>query len=177
MRLFKGILFTFFGIIFCFNSHAALEHEKLVNYISLGEFSRETAEIALKKMPPLDTLTVHYDLQLYKINYKTQAPDGNLTIASGLVAMPIHPVGQVGIVSYQHGTRFERNDVPSRNNEKNYIYLAAYGNSAGYMTVMPDYLGLGDNELTLHPYVQAETLASSSIDMLLAAKELANRLH
>ncbi|HAT9136375.1 TPA: alpha/beta hydrolase, partial [Legionella pneumophila subsp. pneumophila] len=62
MRLFKGILFTFFGIIFCFNSHAALEHEKLVNYISLGEFSRETAEIALKKMPPLDTLSVHYDL-------------------------------------------------------------------------------------------------------------------
>ncbi|AAU27189.1 TPA: alpha/beta hydrolase [Legionella pneumophila] len=177
MRLFKGILFTFCGIIFCFNSHAALEHEKLVNYIALGEFSRETAEIALKKMPPLDTLTVHYDLQLYKINYKTQSPDGNLTIASGLVAMPIHPVGQVGIISYQHGTRFERNDVPSRNNEKNYIYLAAYGNSAGYMTVMPDYLGLGDNELTLHPYVQAETLASSSIDMLFAAKELANRLH
>ncbi|HBD9329939.1 TPA: alpha/beta hydrolase, partial [Legionella pneumophila] len=50
MRLLKGILFTFCGIIFCLNSHAALEHEKLVNYISLGEFSRETAEIALKKM-------------------------------------------------------------------------------------------------------------------------------
>ncbi|HAT1658917.1 TPA: alpha/beta hydrolase [Legionella pneumophila] len=177
MRVLKGILFTFCGIIFCFNSHAALDHDKLVDYISLGEFHRETAEITLKKTPPLDTLSVHYDLQLYKINYKTWAPDGSLTIASGLVAMPIHPVGQVGIVSYQHGTRFERNDVPSRNNEKNYIYLAAYGNSAGYMTVMPDYLGLGDNELTLHPYVQAETLASSSIDMLLAAKELANRLH
>lgn len=49
MRVLKGIFFTFCGIIFCFNSHAALDHDKLVDYISLGEFPRETAEITLKK--------------------------------------------------------------------------------------------------------------------------------
>ena len=53
---------------------------------------------------------------------------------------------------------------------------AIFGSSGGYMVVMPDYLGLGDNDLPLHPYVDAETLASSSIDMLIAAKELANIL-
>lgn len=139
----------------------------------MGEFSQETARIALKKMPPLDTLDVHHTLHLYKINYKTPTPNGDWGIGSGLVAMPTDPVGKVGIVSYQHGTRFERDDVPSRNNVKNFIYLGAFGSSAGYMVVMPDYLGLGDSELTLHPYVQSETLASSSVNMLLAAKELA----
>jgi len=72
MRLLKGLFFTFLWIIFCFNSYAALTPKLLVDYTPIGEFSRETAEIALKKMPPLDTLAVHYDLQLYRINYKTQ---------------------------------------------------------------------------------------------------------
>ncbi|KTD43390.1 alpha/beta hydrolase family protein [Legionella quateirensis] len=176
-NLLKGIFFVLCSIIFSWNSYAASSNETLVHYVYMGEFSKDTARIALNKMPPLDTLEVHHNLQLYKINYKTPDPDGNLTIASGLVAMPVSPSKKVAIVSYQHGTRFERNDVPSRNNEKNYMYLAAFGNSAGYMIAMPDYLGLGDNELPIHPYVQGETLASSSVNMLIAAKELAQVLN
>lgn len=174
----KGIFCVWFSIVFCVNGYAAAtSNQTLVQYVSMGEFSKKTARVALNKMPPLDTLDVHHKLQLYKILYRTPAPDGSLTIASGLVAMPVSPTTQVGIVSYQHGTRFERNDVPSRNNEKNYMYLAALGSSAGYMIVMPDYLGLGDNELPIHPYVQSDTLASSSVDMLIAAKELAHTLN
>lgn len=44
------------------------------------------------------------------------------------------------------------------------------------MLVMPDYLGLGDSDLALHPYVQANSLAVSCIDMIIAAKELASTL-
>lgn len=177
MRTLKRFFFAFNLIVLSFNAYTSNENDVLVKYVSMGEFSKDTAASVLKKIPPMDTFNVYYDLQLYRINYKTLTPDGNPTIASGLVAMPVRPGKPVGIISYQHGTRFERNDAPSRNNEKNYMYLAAYGNSAGYMTVMPDYLGLGDNELTLHPYVQAETLARSSVDMLLAAKELAKKLN
>lgn len=174
----KSIFFIFCSFAFSITSYgASYATDVLVNYVYMGEFTKETARGALNKMPPLDTLAVHHNLHLYKINYKTPDPDGQETIASGLVAMPIMPEKAVGIVSYQHGTRFERNDVPSRNNEKNYMYLAAFSSSAGYMTVMPDYLGLGDNELSLHPYVQAETLASSSVNMLFAAKELAQILN
>ncbi|MGQ3890703.1 alpha/beta hydrolase family protein [Legionella sp. CNM-4043-24] len=57
------------------------------------------------------------------------------------------------------------------------MYIAAFGNSAGFMTVMPDYLGLGDSALLFHPYIQADTLAGSSVDMILAAKELARLLN
>lgn len=175
--LIKCVALALCSFLFSFTCFAASSNELLVNYVDMGEFTKETARAALNKMPPLDSLSVHHNLHLYKINYKTPDPDGNETVASGLVAMPMLPAKNIDIVSYQHGTRFEKNDVPSRNNEKNYMYLAAFGSSAGYMTVMPDYLGLGDNDLPLHPYVQAETLASSSVNMLLAAKELAKVLN
>ncbi len=175
----KRIIFTYLCFSSFYGYAKILENnqEKLVDYTYWGELSADTARSALKKAPPLDTLDVRYALNIYSIHYKTLTPDGKVTIASGLVAMPIAPEGTVGIVSYQHGTRFTRDDVPSRNSEKNYTNLAAFGSHSGYMTVMPDYLGLGDNELPLHPYVQSDTLASSSVDMLLAAKELATKLN
>lgn len=175
---FKYLLNWFLAFSFIassFSSYGKSDSDFLIHYEYMGEFTKETAEATLNKTPALASLSVHYNVKLYKINYATSAPDGSSTVASGLVAMPVTD-HKVSVLSYLHGTRFERNDVPSRNNEKNHIYIAAFSNSEGYMTVMPDYLGLGDNELPLHPYVQAETLASSSINMLVAAKELAKIL-
>ncbi|WP_133139837.1 alpha/beta hydrolase family protein [Legionella genomosp. 1] len=171
------------GVILCilsFHGNASIEDTEkgqLVDHLYLGMFPQSAARLVLQKTVPLDTLEAGYDLNLYSIHYKTLDPDGRITIASGLVAMPIVADKAVSVVSYQHGTRFNREDVPSRSMEKSYMILAAFGSHGGYMTVMPDYLGLGDNELPLHPYVQPETLAGSSVDMLLAAKQLAAKLN
>lgn len=165
------------SLIICIPSYGKMASEDLlVNYVYLGEFPQDIAKKVLSKIPPLDTLPVTHTISLYKIHYKTPAPDGEITVASGLVAMPTSPTKKVATVLYMHGTRVNRNDVPSRNDEKNYPYVATFGSSGGYMTVMPDYLGLGDNDLIVHPYVQFETLASTSINMLRAAKELAKIL-
>ncbi|CAM2851405.1 secreted protein [Legionella steigerwaltii] len=176
---FKKIIFFFFYFFLSINAYSQSQkshQEILVSYTDLGTFPKEVAQISLKKMPPLDVLTANYDVTLYKIVYKTPAPDGHMTIASGLVAVPSVP-GDKGIVSYQHGTRFNHEDAPSRMNEGDAIYPALFASHGGYLTVMPDYLGFGDSELILHPYVQHETLASSSVNMLLAAKELAKIIH
>lgn len=173
-----------FFIILCFvlDNYAEAQpqyhaNKTLVNYVYLGELSKVVARQVLQKTPPLDTLAINYDASLYKITYKTPAPDGQLTIASGLVIAPIISIGTTGIVSYQHGTRFNRDDVPSKRVSKNYTNAAVFANHGGYFTVMPDYLGLGDNALTPHPYMHDETLANSSVDMLWAAKELAALLN
>ncbi len=150
---------------------------KLADYLYLGEFTKETAKLALQKMPPLDSLQPMYNVSLYKIHYHTPAPDGTMTMASGLVALPVTPAQVPGIVTYMHGTRVTRNDVPSNNAPKNYVYPAVFGCYGGNVVTMPDYLGMGDNNLSLHPYVDAKTLASSSIDMIMATKELADTLH
>lgn len=178
----KLIQQTTIKIIICFfmfvsSSIAATQHAKLIDYVFLGQFNKETAKLAMQKVPPLSSLEMNYSLNLYKIHYNTPAPNGKMALASGLVAMPIAPQKSVGIVSYFHGTRIVRTEVPSSNDERNAVYLATFGNSGGYMLVMPDYLGLGDSDVQLHPYIDSKTLASSSIDMLLAAKELAADLN
>ncbi|MCW8409311.1 alpha/beta hydrolase [Legionella sp. PATHC035] len=176
---FKKIILIFFYFFLSINAYSQSPTNQqtiLVSYTNIGTLSREAAQIMLKKMPPLDVLEARYDVTLYKINYKTPAPDGQMTIASGLMAVP-SVNADLGIVSYQHGTRFHREDAPSRMKESDSIYPALFASHGGYLTVLPDYLGFGDNELTLHPYVQYETLASSSVNMLLAAKELAQIIH
>lgn len=155
---------------------AAHDHHTFISYSYIGEFTAAQAKLAVEKSAPLNTLPMNYNFKLYKVLYKTPAVDGTPMTASGLVAMPISPLKQVDIVSYQHGTRFFRDDAPTANVKKNFIYPAIFTSSGGYLLSMPDYLGLGDNELKIQPYVDAKTLASASIDMLFAAKELAAKL-
>lgn len=173
----KRLLISFFCLISCLYTSLSIAFNKLQDYVYLGEFSKETAQLTLQKAPPLNTMETKYTLNLYKIHYKTLTPNGKITSASGFVAMPIAPLNEVAIVSFAHGTRVLRSEAPSNNDVTNYIYPAVFSSSGGYMLVMPDYLGLGDSNLSLHPYVQAKTLASSSIDMLIAAKELAQTLN
>jgi pimeloyl-ACP methyl ester carboxylesterase len=60
--------------------------------------------------------------------------------------------------------------VPSRLNQEGDLVAALGG--VGFLTVAPDYLGLGDSP-GFHPYVHAETEATASVDMLRAAREFA----
>lgn len=178
LSLTSRLLTTFVCLCFYFHATDSFAHNaKLLNYSLLGELSKENANQILQKVPPLHTLVADYSVSLYKIQYETQAPDGSKTRASGLVSMPLLMGKKTGIVSYFHGTRVTRQDVPSNLQLKDYIYPAVFSSNGGYMLVMPDYLGLGESDLPIHPYVHAESLARSSIDMLMAAKELARNLN
>lgn len=170
---FRHYIFALLCIISCVYTSVFAASGNLLSYKYLGEFDADKARLTLQAVPPLNTLDPVYSVKLYKINYKTAAPDGSGTQASGLVAMPVNPPGSVSVVSYFHGTRVTRSDVPSNFAQNYYPYPAVFSNTGGYMLVMPDYLGLGDSELALHPYVLAESLAVSCIDMITAARELA----
>lgn len=103
----------------------------------------------------------------YKIIYNTIDVNGNPTIASGALYVPQGLCDPLPLVSYHHGTQFNRNNVPS-NNAYQYIGLLFSGN--GYITTMPDYLGMGENQ-GIHPYVHWESEATASIDLIRAARE------
>lgn len=173
----RTTLFFILLLLSIYTTSVFAKDNALLDYSFIGELSKEKANLVFQNTPPLETLSAKYNINLYKIHYKTPAPDGSMTIASGLVVMPQNPGKPVSIVSYHHGTRVTRNDVPSNFSEKYYIYPAVFSSYAGFMVSMPDYLGLGDSTLALHPYVQADSLSSSSINMLIAAKELASALN
>lgn len=110
-----------------------------------------------------------FDVVNYKITYNTLDADGvTPTVASGALSVPISNCDSLALVCYAHGTVLRRDDVPSRNNLESTIGKV-YA-SVGYVAVMPDYLGLGDNP-GIHPYLHAESQATASIDLMRAARE------
>jgi dienelactone hydrolase len=114
---------------------------------------------------------VKYDVQYFNAEYETIGVSGEPTTASGAVAIPVNASGALPLVSYQHGTVLEKEDVPSRLNLEGYIVAAMAG--SGYVAVAPDYLGLGDSAYTFHPYHHAASEASSVVDLLRAGRQVA----
>jgi len=106
----------------------------------------------------------------YKITYNTVDVHEEPTIASGALMVPQIDCDTLPLVSYQHGTRFDKQDVPSNNMgpEDGLIYS---GN--GFIAALPDYLGMGENP-GVHPYVHWESEATASIDLIRAAREFLN---
>ncbi|MFT6997289.1 MAG: hypothetical protein ACJAQ4_001040 [Cryomorphaceae bacterium] len=114
-------------------------------------------------------LPVDYAVDFYRITYTTTDTDGQPTIASGAIAIPVSSsCNSFPMVAYCHGTVLKRFDVPSERNFESLI--ATVFSSAGYIAVAPDYLGLGVDE-GVHPYVHAESQATATLDLISAARE------
>jgi acetyl esterase/lipase len=129
----------------------------LVDFVFLGSRSKFELQI-------LFGAAVDYDINLYRIRYETPGSDNLPDTASGLMVLPIVPSGtELPMVVYEHGTTSGPSDVPSQLRGG---FEVAMGYAAfGFITLAPDYLGLGDSR-GFHPYVHAATEASASLDML-----------
>jgi hypothetical protein len=123
---------------------------------------------------PTGVFNISYNVDLYKVVYNTVDWDSNYATASGLLCVPQNTTCQVPMLSYQHGTTLQKTNVPSNLQIEWYVGLAAAG--LGYVTVLPDYLGLGTSSVPLHPYQHAHTEATAVIDMIRAGKEAADSL-
>jgi len=121
-------------------------------------------------------LTFKNGVKLYKITYETPDVLGNNSVASGLLVVPDDLTKIYPMLCYQHGTSSSKTDVPSAQNGEAQLPIILAG--MGYMTIAPDYLGLGDSP-GFHPYVHAQTEASVGLDGLRAARDFAadNDLH
>jgi len=127
------------------------------------------AEIAVLGLP----IVAQFDVELYRVVYRTVDAGGNETTASGALMSPMGATGQLPLVSYQHGTVVARDAVASVGGIT--VPEASIGiafAATGYLAVLPDYLGLGSSSIR-HPYVHAASLATSVLDMLRAAQRFA----
>jgi hypothetical protein len=138
-------------------SKPIVAQDYLVDYTFLG--SKSKFELLL-----LFGQAVDYDVDLYRIHYKTPGVNTLPDTASGLMVIPQVPAGTLlPIVVYEHGTTSGPTDVPSQLRGG---FEVAMGYAAfGFITLAPDFLGLGDSR-PFHPYVHAATEASASLDML-----------
>lgn len=111
-------------------------------------------------------------LRLYRVTYESVVPErGNAPIAaSGLLAIPDTGATSFPMLSYQHGTVYERQQVPSfpEQSPETQLALAQFGGQ-GYLVIGADYFGMG---ISSEPegYMVKGSHQQATYDMLMASR-------
>ncbi|MCU0447344.1 MAG: alpha/beta fold hydrolase [Microscillaceae bacterium] len=149
---------------------------ELIREISANEIKNAAASVP--GFPSLYLGLFTNDIRVYKITYKTPYLDGITIEASGALLVP-KSSSALPILSLQHGTLLDPIDEASApsyfaNESESQIPGALFA-SAGYVVLVPDYIGYGASKAKIHPYEHAQSLATACRDMLQAGKEYCER--
>lgn len=141
----------------------------LKSYRFVRTFSKE--EMAMKwKMSNIPRMIVKAkdSVDVYEILYNSHYPTGEAVVASGLYFLPRGKKTDLPLLSYNHGSELRKARKVSLSGEQTICFIFA---TDGYAVMMPDYFGLGAGEKD-QVYLNAESEATASKDMMLAVKEL-----
>jgi len=143
---------------------------KLNDFSKLFTVSKDNVQEIVKTSEFTNLMEyLQYDITVYTITYNTIYQGKNI-VASGLVAFPETEKG-MPMLNFNHGTTSLHADAPT----VDLLQYSFFSNaaSAGYILVIPDYLGFGSSEDIVHPYYRSDITGQTVVDMLIATKELA----
>ncbi len=113
-------------------------------------------------------------VKLYRVGYRTVVPEGgNRPVeATGLIAVPDRDAQSYPLLSYQHGTVFSRDEVPSfpEKSTETRLMIAQFAGH-GYIVIAADYIGKGSSTEP-DSYMVKESTAQACYDMLVASREV-----
>lgn len=113
-------------------------------------------------------------VRLYRVSYPSVAPErGNRPVVlTGLLALPEGGAGRLPLVSYQHGTVYGRQQVPSfpEQSPETQLMIAQFAGQ-GYALIGADYIGMGESQEPQGYMVKASHQQATS-DMVTAARAL-----
>ncbi|MCG8474374.1 MAG: hypothetical protein MI784_02710 [Cytophagales bacterium] len=143
--------------------------DKILGFEFKSRYSRRALQLLLH-LSPLRPLKVFLrtGIEIHRISYITHFK-GKEIIASGLVCIPKDVDPQKPIVCGLRSTIFAHKFAPS---EINPFYGLELFCAAGYITFIPDLLGMGTSKHILPPFHHKESASSSVIDFILAGQEL-----
>ena len=169
MNKLKILLITTFLIFSC-NNNEEITKVHLDTFTKLFSIDKETI-LSIVAESEFDNLVnyLEYDISVYSITYNTLYK-GDQIKASGLVAFPDTEKG-MPILNFNHGTTSLHSDAPTEDLFQYSFFSNAA--SAGYIFVIPDYLGFGVSDNIVHPYYRSEITGQTVVDMIRATKELA----
>jgi pimeloyl-ACP methyl ester carboxylesterase len=115
------------------------------------------------------------DVRVVALNYRTPGAKNEETNASGVLLVPAgacaaqsHP-----LVAYAKGTDVQKPRTLANPTDSETVLLAAMYAAQGYAVVATDYLGFAKSGYAYHPYLHADSEASSVIDSIRAARKAA----
>ncbi|MCO5249138.1 MAG: hypothetical protein M9887_09355 [Chitinophagales bacterium] len=177
MKNIKYTLSLFIACLIIGHSQLHAENKYLISYKLKYSMTKDEVLTYWKenKIPKI-ILPVTHGVDIYEIVYNAPWVDGTMIKASGLYYVPQNEKGkrpQYPIAVYHHGTtlNIDRGDI-----FKNPQYGIALGlTTDGYISLVPDYYGLGLGDKT-HLYQHAWSEAMSTIYMLYAIDEVNKEL-
>ncbi len=142
--------------------------KNFVSATSLGVYSKATLQaLAVKtgfaEFAPLAL----YDVEFFRMIYKTTFKGKEIQV-SGLVGVPKNTPNTPSLLSAQHGTMFKFTDAPS-NFPNSFTGFELFG-SAGFVAMLPDFIGYGVSQNIPHPYFIQEYSGLTVVDMINATK-------
>ncbi|MFB9862347.1 alpha/beta fold hydrolase [Rufibacter immobilis] len=125
-------------------------------------------EVAVSNGQPQLAQMVKFDVDVYRLVYLTQY-NGQEIQASGLMVVPLKLTQPAPILSAHHGTTFDQKYAPSNFQLSSLTGFEAFG-AAGYLTLVPDFIGYGSSKQILHPYYDVQHSGLAVVDMIKAGK-------
>lgn len=132
------------------------------------------------KLQPL-TGKAQCDVKVMAINYATLGvkPHEGAN-ASGVMLVPTGALGSpcataaAPLVAYSRGTDINKSRTLANPQDGETLMLMAFFASQGYAVVATDYLGYAKSTYSFHPYLHADSEATSVIDSVRLARRVAN---
>jgi len=113
------------------------------------------------------------DVKVVAINYRTPgALNGDESNASGVLLVPAGACAsaKAPLLAYARGTEVSKPRTLASASDPETFSLMAMFASQGYAVVATDYLGYAKSAYSFHPYLHADSEASSVIDSIRAAR-------
>jgi pimeloyl-ACP methyl ester carboxylesterase len=136
----------------------------------LRGYSKWTLRVLLRLARLPEILPIMNGIELYRVVYWTQHL-GNAERVSGLFAIPRRAEPKATVM-WLHGTSVQRNFAPSTPTKEEGVLIAAAYSGNGFLTIAPDYVGLGQSQ-SYHPYLYSPTTVNTARDLLTAAQSVA----
>lgn len=156
----------FYTLAFYISFLSSVFGQEVVAVTLSGSYSKQ--EISSILNLPIVKSGVNY----YKVDYTSKDAKGVKDTLSGLVAVPDNLSFTYPTLIYQHGTSNCKTCVPSRlgTDGGDEGLIGVLLSSLGFVSVMPDYVGMGDGR-GFQTYVHAATNSIATEDMLVAVRE------
>lgn len=148
-----------------------LESPQTVATLSAAQIDAGTAASGLQPLTgaaKCDVRVVAMNYGTVGVNLENANASGVLLVPSGACASASHP-----LVAYAKGTDVQKPRTLANPSDSETFLLAAMYAAQGYAVVATDYLGFAKSTYSYHPYLHADSEASSVIDSIRAARNAA----
>lgn len=153
---------------------ALVEPAAAVTTLTAAQINAAAAASGLQAI----TGTARCDVKVVALNYTTPGVQaGEFSNASGVMLVPSGSATACNtptpLVAYAKGTDVQKTRTLANPQDSETFLLAAMYATQGYAVVASDYLGFAKSQYRYHPYLHADSEASTVIDAVRAARKAA----